>query len=153
MLALASAATAESLRQSHFDPQTAFGSGCFRRDYSNSHLASHPQQRVTSIAVGRMPDPPADDLLIVNVAVTLRGSGEVFIGSGYCEGKGARLDCGMEGDAGSFQLTAAKDGALLLSVGRYGVSFEGARDFVTLEGNSGDDREFLMPPARASACP
>jgi hypothetical protein len=81
---------------------------------------------------------------VLNLSVRLETGGEVFLGTAYCEPGGADLHCGMEGDAGSFTIRARKN-AILIAVDASGVSFEGQRQFITLSGTSGDDREFLLP--------
>ncbi len=126
---------------------------CYLRQYSRDHLAKHPDQTVTMIAIG--PETGADeaDAPILRVAVTVRGDGEVYLGVGYCDGWGKRMDCAMEGDAGAFALEPAKDGAVRLTLARRGIAFEGARGFVELAGDRGDDREFLIPAVPADACP
>jgi len=69
----------------------------------------------------------------------------------YCDAAGAAaLTCGLEGDGGGFDLTLAKDGAVLLTVGRHGMWFEGMADFVEIRSDRGDDRVFLLP--RSQTC-
>ncbi len=123
--------------------------GCFARAYTADHLARHPVQQVTEITLS--PDIAAmtmgGEVDAVMVSVRVRSGRAAYFGSASCERTGAALTCYREGDAGSFRLTEAANGALRLEVGPNGMSFEGIGDFVTLEGNSGDDREFLIPPA------
>ena len=120
---------------------------CYARSYSADLLASHPAQRVTQITVS--PDfTIADPMLGLRVELRLRGvPGGAFEGYGYCENEGGdTLYCGMEGDAGVFQVTPAKKGGILITVSSYGMSFENDTGFATLERNSGDDRSFLLQP-------
>ena len=121
---------------------------CYARSYSADHLAKHPVQRVTSIALRPQPGSAGDDMLVLRLSVALRGRAETYVGYGYCEnlGKG-QLACGVEGDGGTFVLTPAEGGAVLLIVGPDGISFEGTDDFQTLEGRTGDDRRFMLQPA------
>jgi hypothetical protein len=123
---------------------------CYLRQYSRDHLVQHPNQRVTQIAVG--PEAETSDS-ILRVAVMLRGDREVYSGAAYCNQWGRKMDCAMEGDMGSFTLEPAKDGAVRLSVGLPGMSFEGATGFIDLAADRGDDRVFLIPPVPADACP
>jgi hypothetical protein len=122
-------------------------SGCYIRQYGPDHLARHPEQRVTTIlllAEGSIAEP----MLGVWVNVSLRGvPGGEFEALSYCENIEDTLYCGMEGDAGAFTLRPAKDGAVLLEVARYGMSFENERGFETLESDRGDDRSFLLNSA------
>lgn len=120
---------------------------CYARIYMDSHLAKHSAQRVTQIAIS--PDfTIAAPLLGVHVRLTLRGvPGGSFEGYGYCENEGDHtLYCGMEGDAGGFQITPAKGGAVLVTVSSNGMAFESEAGFATLDRNSGDDRSFLLSP-------
>ena len=124
-------------------------STCFARAYTADHLASHPLQQVTEITL--RPDVAAmrmgGEVEAVMISVRRRADSETYFGSAYCDRTGAALTCYREGDAGSFKLTEAANGALRLEVGPNGMSFEGSADFVTLEANRGDDRVFLIPPA------
>ena len=132
-----------------FDP-AAGGSLCYQRTYSADHLARHPEQQVTAIGLALMPEAREQTALVLFVRT--RSSVETYVGSAYCQAGGTGLDCLMEGDAGQFGLTAASKGALRLTVAARGISFEGGRDFITLEGTSGDDRVFLVPPLAADRC-
>lgn len=131
-----------------FPPEAA----CFHRHYSAAHLAQHPQQTVTDIALTPAAGQEVSMSLVVDISVKLLGQADSYIGSAYCEPDAMGLSCGMEGDAGAFSLTLRDDGGLLLRVDPRGMSFEGPRDFLTVSGTSGDDREFLMQPVAASAC-
>ena len=139
LLPLASAA------QSPMDRFFPTPATCYARDYTAAHLAAHPQQRTTSLAL--TPLGRSDRLLDLRLVITFRGQpGEAMVAVAYCENISNSLYCLMEGDAGAFAITAAKDGAILLEVSSRGMSFEGARDFVTLESDRGDDRSFLLRP-------
>jgi hypothetical protein len=122
--------------------------GCYQRVYSTAHLAAHPEQRMTEMTVAASPQIPANPWPAVTLTVTLRGpSGGLAEAVAWCENIEDSLFCGMEGDAGTFSITKAKGGAILVSVGREGMSFETETGFVTLEARRGDDRSFLVPPA------
>ena len=60
------------------------------------------------------------------------------------------MSCAMEGDAGGFMVEPAKNGAVLLTVGKDGIGFENDTGFVVLEPSRGDDRSFLLQP---NICP
>lgn len=126
---------------------------CYLRQYSRQHLAEHPAQNVTLIALG--PETGADeaDAPILRVGLMVRGDDEIYLGTAYCDGWGRRMDCVMEGDAGAFILEDAKGGAVKLTLARRGIAFEGSRRFVELAGDRGDDRVFLIPAVPADACP
>jgi len=141
-------ATAENAIARFFPDEAS----CYGRSYSPDHLKSHPQQRVTAMAVS--PDFAIDDPMIgLWFATSLRGvPGGNFEAYAYCENGGPdQLLCGMEGDAGSFSISPAKNGAILVEVGRYGIGLEADTGFVTLESQQGDDRSFILQPL--SNCP
>lgn len=120
---------------------------CYARDYTAEHLAGHPRQRTASIAL--MPMARSERQQEVLVMVTLRDlPGEVLRAYAYCENIDDTLYCPMEGDAGAFSITAAPDGAVLVTVSSLGMTFEGSRDFVPFAPDRGDDRSFLLWPVR-----
>lgn len=125
------------------------GKTCYARDYSAAHLAGHPQQRVSSIALTPDDAVSPDPRLELWVTITLRDQpGEQYLALAVCENSGDTVYCGLEGDAGGFTVEPAKGGAVLVRVTREGMSFEGENGFVTLESNRGDDRSFLLQPVR-----
>lgn len=132
--------------------QTMLPGDCFLRQYARDHLASHPDQTVTLIALGPETGAEEADAPILRVMVMVRGDGEAYRGSAYCDGWGVPMNCLMEGDAGAFTVEPSGKGVRLRLALR-GISFEGARDFVTLHGDRGDDRVFLLPRVPADACP
>ena len=122
-------------------------SGCYARSYSADHLAAHPDQLVTEIVL--TPEASvADPMIGLWLDLTLRGDiAGTYLGFGYCEASGPGLDCGMEGDAGSFTIAPDTNGGILVEVGPYGMSFEAETDYITLKSDRGDDRSFLLRPA------
>jgi hypothetical protein len=122
---------------------------CYLRRYTDDHLRQHPQQSVSAMGLILYPD---GDQSVATLYVKVRPGQVRAMGSAYCNHDGEGLDCLMEGDAGRFSLTGAKNGALRLSVAPRGISFEGDRDFITLSGTSGDDRVFLLPPLGDADC-
>lgn len=130
-----------------FPPEAA----CFQRSYDAAHLASHPQQQVVAIALTPAEGQTVSTSLVVDITVTLRDRAR-YIGSAYCEPEALGLSCGMEGDAGAFELGLRDGGALLLTVSALGMSFENDDGFLTLSGTAGDDRAFLMQPVAAADC-
>jgi hypothetical protein len=146
---LATPAHAQTMRETLLT-DTPF---CFARAYDAAHLDAHPDQRVTAISIGQHPEVPQNvaDGMVLELKVSLRGSKEVFGGAAYCQ-VGKIADCGMEGDAGTMVIEPRGSDSILMTVGPYGITFEGAADFVTLESDRGDDRSFLLYPAALSAC-
>ena len=152
--ACGTAALAEGLQKNlggprFFDPATG-GSLCYLRRYSVDHLNQHPDQRVAAMGLALMPEVRDQTILILYVRV--RSSVETAVAAAYCAAQVDGLDCQLTGDAGQFSLTAARNGALRLTVAARGISFEGRRDFITLKGTTGDDRVFLLPPLGAEPC-
>jgi hypothetical protein len=146
---LAAPALAKSPREEMFGDRSA----CYVRSYSLTHLAGHPDQRVRWIALSARPEESDDRTQAVTLALRLRGDDEIYRSTAYCATSDGQLDCLMEGDAGAFSLGPAPDGAVLISVARRGMAFEGSRDFVEISGSGGDDKSFLLPAAPASSCP
>ncbi|GLS85045.1 hypothetical protein GCM10010873_00180 [Cypionkella aquatica] len=139
---------AQTAATAMFPPEAS----CFQRHYSAAHLARHPQQKISEISLTPAEGQAVSTSLVVDISVKLRGRSDSYIGSAYCEPQGDGLSCGMEGDAGAFTLSLSEAGALLLTVDPLGISFEGAQNFLTLSGTSGDDQAFLMHPVAAVAC-
>ena len=131
-----------------FPPEAA----CFQRHYNAAHLAHHPQQQVSDIALTPAEAQEVSSSLVVDISVKLRGQTEAYIGSAYCEPDAVGLVCSLAGDAGAFSLAVRDDGGLILKVDPLGMSLEGAQNFLTVSGISGDDRDFLMYPITAADC-
>lgn len=144
---LATPALADSPRDEMFPSDGS----CYLRHYDRAHLAAHPGQNIAEIAIGPLSGAFDARELILNVRITLRGSGNMYSGAAYCENTGGSLSCHLEGDAGWFTLTPRPGGAVRLDVGKGGIVFEG-RDFLYISGTMGDDRQFLMPPVPADSC-
>lgn len=145
LLTCLSLAAAEA--QSPQDQMFPRGDRCYARNYGAGHLAKHPDQRVTRIAVS--PDFVSEaPRLALELRLQLRGSnGGAFEAQAVCENNGAStLYCAMEGDAGGFQITPARNRAIQITVSSLGMSFENEGGFITLERTSGDDRSFILRP-------
>lgn len=142
MLCAPFAADAESPTQQMFPRNDS----CYARSYDAGHLASHPDQRVTRVAL--RPDFTSEaPLMVLDVRLSLRGApGGEFEALAICENTGGSIYCAMEGDASGFQIEPAKNRSILITVSSLGMSFENESGFVTLERNAGDDRSFLLRP-------
>jgi hypothetical protein len=140
------------LASDYFGNPTLPSGGCYIRQYDAAHLARHPEQTVTQIALypSALSYDPGFELLELFVRVT--GTNLEYHATAYCDRSADRWDCGLEGDAGSFILTGEKPGLLRLTLNRDGISFEGAQDFLTLHGDRGDDRVFLIPNVDGDLC-
>lgn len=124
---------------------------CYARSYSAAHLADHPNQLVTDIALTPDRASPALGELRLILELRLRGLAETLVATAYCDPAPATaLDCKLEGDAGGFTVTPAKGDALTVTVGPFGMHFEGVRDFIEIRADRGDDRVFRLP--RAAVC-
>jgi hypothetical protein len=138
--------------------QAAAPTGCFVRQYDKAHLAAHPGQTVTHLSLSLKPlANPEPFVRSAELDVIVRGKKVSSGAVGDCTVAGAGLDCPMDEDAGSFTLTSAAHGALLLTVT---ASVRLARADVASEETPGpflkmenpEDRSFLLSPAQASAC-
>jgi hypothetical protein len=146
---LGTPAAAQSLIDTHL--YASGGSGCFLRQYSDDHLAKHPAQMVSMIAIGRTDYRPLYADQPMRVMVMFR-TGDYATTLADCREGGPGMVCTTEGDGGAFTLEARPKGAVLLRpVGD--LVMEGAEEFHMLSATSGDDREFLIPPVPPDACP
>lgn len=150
-LALTLAATpalADSPRAQMFPSDAS----CYLRQYDDAHLASHPDQMVTMIALGPDQGNWEADVLVLKIAVQLRDSSELFQSYAYCDTEGALLACQLEGDGGGFHLKPHARGPFMM-VGEEALGFEGADGFVTFGGGFTDDDAFILPLVPADSCP
>ncbi len=152
LLALTLAAT-PALAQSPRDTMFPGGEGCYLRNYTRAHLAGHPDQRVTEIALGPWAPGRADPrYLVLTIAVSLRGEPGLLTSAAYCENEADHLFCGLEGDAGSFVLEPP--GTVPFAFPSPATACPSKRERLHhLSGTTGDDRVFLLPPVPADSCP
>lgn len=146
----------ESLFQTHF-ANVANGTPCYARSYSAAHLKEHPAQRVAKIEIDMAKENPdgkpiTEEAIELGFGVQLKTSPEWYTNVAICKSAGPEMNCFLEGDGGSFTLTAAEGGSLRLKTGDYGLAIEGEKDFMELPGDKGDDRVFVLPPAPQAAC-
>lgn len=135
-----------ALAQSPTDLMFPSDARCYARKYTADHLARHPEQRVTGMAL-RPDRQAAAPLLGLWLTVTLRGApGGTFEALAACENIEHTLYCTMEGDAGAFSIEPDKGKAVLVTTGSRGIGLENEAGFVTLERDRGDDRSFLLRP-------
>ncbi len=125
---------------------------CYLRYYNDAHMAAHPQQRVVQIAIGPDAAQTTVQALALRVQVIVRGRDDIYAGLAYCTDAGTALECGIEGDGGSFKLQNV-GGRLQLVVGRGGIYLEGATTVLEISGSTGDDRVFRLPAVPADSCP
>ena len=139
---------AQGLRGDLFPSDAA----CYLRYYDDAHMAAHPQQQVVQMAIGPDAAQTTVAALALRLQLVARGSADFYTGVAYCTENGAALECGVEGDGGSFVLDRA-GARLQLTVGRGGVYVEGASGVLEISGTTGDDRVFLLPAVPADSCP
>lgn len=154
--AAGAAAGEKSLFETHF-AGVSNGEPCYARTYSAGELKEHPEQRVGAIELNMpksSPDgaPISEDNIELNFGLKLKDRAGSYTSLAICKGAGAEIGCFLEGDGGSFALTAAENGGLKLSMGESGIAIEGETDVVEIDGSKGDDRVFLLVPARPGDC-
>lgn len=146
---------------------------CYARTYDPAHMVAHPKQKVTALAFAYTPtmtsegqeypmwdqwsDEPA---FTAQLVVTFKGEKRTAFGSAYCHGASdpKTLNCGIEGDGGSFTLTAKPDGKFRLdNPDGFAVSFppksEDEPDDGVAPVNPRDDQDaFLLSNAKGGLC-
>ncbi|PPD41363.1 MAG: hypothetical protein CTY15_13785 [Methylocystis sp.] len=149
--------------------EDVFGkTACYLRAYDAAHLAAHPNQQTTRLALsfGKTNQdgaPATAKNFSLYVSARRKGSSEQYEGLAFCKAAGDGFDCQREGDMGSFRLTAAPGGRLKMDAPR--TTFEGQTDFFTVENGrftiegekktrtgKADDSVFLLDPAPAGNC-
>lgn len=147
---------------------------CYARDYDAAHMKAHPKQKVTGIALTYVPekyfpdypepqklwdqyaDFPAFSAIL---AVTVAGHEGVALGSAYCRtGSSKMLECGIEGDGGTFNVLLQDDGRVkLVNEGSFTVAYpsknpdEEDGDYVVVDAKD-DHGAFVMSDAKGGLC-
>ncbi len=137
---------------------------CFGRVYDAKHLAQHPDQKVTAIAMRLVNrDAGADPAVpgvghLFQLQVKRRDEGRVLKALGPCMAEGGRVFCGVECDGGGLYARKRDDGALILSFDdMWGIRMtttcdEDEADAAELLPGA-DDKSFRLDPLPASQCP
>ena len=144
---------------------------CFARAYSAEHMANHPRQKVTDIAVtyrplrafdGMEPEQQWDEnggepIIYATIAVKVKGVSETLLGAVVCGHAAGRLECGLDEDAGTFTLTQSDAGMRLENQGRIMVvpatSNMGLDEDRTVTIDARDDHSlFILPAASGGLC-
>jgi hypothetical protein len=131
--------------------------GCYARVYDAAHLAAHPKQTVSSLAVALKPLTGQGAYVVTASAVfRIRGkSGRQYVG-GDCSRNGDVVRCYMDDDAGEFDAVRTAAGvkvtvtASLRLAGAGQASDESEGPYV--DPANPEDRVFLLSPAAAAAC-
>jgi len=141
LLLLTHGAAAETPRAAMFPADTA----CYERLYDAAHLAEHPMQLVTIIALAPEPAETTAETLALRLSLVLLDSPEIYVATAYCRNSGESLSCTLEADGGLFALDRASDGRLLMTTGIDGIGIEGS-GFIQVGGQASDDSSFLLSP-------
>ena len=130
------------------------GLTCWARTYDAAHLDQQPEQTTKSIAIDvarTKTNGEANTLesFEIGFALKVKASPEWYGQPGVCKSAGQGFSCLLEADGGLFHLTPEAPDALRLETGDYGISIEGGKDFVTLDGKTGDDKVFMLQKSKA----
>ncbi len=146
---------------------------CFLRSYDRAHMVAHPKQKVTALAFAYTPTMTSEGeeypmwdqwseepAFTAKMAVTFKGEKRTAFGSAYCQSASdpAVLNCGIEGDGGSFTLTARADGKIRLdNPDGFTVSYppktdDDADDGTALVNPKDDQAAFLLSAAKGGLC-
>jgi hypothetical protein len=113
----------------------ASGMRCYGRAFDKGHLAAHPKQRITSIALAISSARPSGEVRLWPYAMVVRMKGKkaALWQTETCEfNEAGALRCIVACDGGHFTLSAPETGSgLRLELG----------DHYTLQGGCGDDRK------------
>jgi len=118
---------------------------CFKRIYDAAHLARHPRQNVRTmrlLVTGKAEDPDQPSYKL-GLGVTFRRSGSHFETAGGCgaihgaggSGKANIVNCGVDCDGGSIDVTLEDAGSVLVAIP------DGARIWKAGGGDEGADSD------------
>ncbi len=141
---------------------------CWRRDYSSTHLADHPDQLVTGIEFRLAhevlgPEQGFDEPVRLHpfqLLVSRRGDDRRLEAVGDCRPQpDGRIFCGVECDGGGFYLNERAQGNILIgfedmwgiAVSECGTDPEEGHGEPLVPGK--DDKAFLLSPVNGAACP
>ncbi|MBX9456297.1 MAG: hypothetical protein KL863_09895 [Rhizobium sp.] len=162
-LALPGAATAGSssdlVRLFGRDPGTGAAHACFVRRYTKAHLASHPEQNVTTMLAYVSKQEGSDPYYGINLQVNFRQLNKPFQVSGSCSensGTGA-LGCGVECDGGSLGVRVRNEQSILVDIPESVRLFDptASDEFADLPKGArfgSDDKLFRLDRAELSDC-
>jgi len=115
-LAAAAPASARPL-ESELPPKRA---ACWERSYDASHLAAHPQQKVSRIRLVHLPDDWKAEpsrgffvMLYINLRQRTKATSDYdYQLSGFCKPRGQGVQCVPEWEAGSWRIERGPQGTL-----------------------------------------
>jgi hypothetical protein len=101
------------------DPGAGQAHSCFRRQYTNAHLAAHPDQNVTDMLLLVDKQEGTDPYYGLTMQVNFRQLAKPFQVAGSCgvgtEGTEA-LGCGIDCDGGTLSVRVKNDMSLLVAI-------------------------------------
>lgn len=133
---------------------------CFARRYGAAHLETHPDQRVTEMALYldyRTFDGVDDPIFGFSIAVKRRGEARVGTNGGVCHNEEKGVACHIDCDGGGVLLRKSKvPGAVLVDMTHiWGLALMSCGDDgVEMEPLTAgkDDKLFRLDPADMGAC-
>ncbi|MEP2717002.1 hypothetical protein [Pseudophaeobacter sp.] len=148
-LAVALPANAQSISQ-HFSKATG---SCYQREYSASHLAKHPTQKVATIQLSHAPQEslgmPGNELTL-RLTVRLLGY-NTWQTPVLCAPKGNALFCGIECDGGRFDVVV-KNASSILITGGTDLFFSDCESKPRILERAPDDKVFMLHRAPLANC-
>jgi hypothetical protein len=140
---------------------------CFERQYSRQHLASHPKQVVSYIAIKRFPenwntrsDHKGKPLTYIQIDVKFAGSSRLMSEGAICTLENGKLECGIECDGGGFSISGRGKAGLRLRTGEWGFRVvanagcdgEASENDVKYVTRKTDDKIFALREAPMARC-
>lgn len=99
------------------DPGSDAAHACFVRRYTKAHLASHPDQNVTTMIAYVGKQEGADPYYSVALQVSFRQLNKPFQVSGNCsQNEEGALSCGVECDGGSLSVRVKNEQSILVDI-------------------------------------
>jgi hypothetical protein len=128
---------------------------CFTRSYDRTHLASHPDQTVTSMLLKLWHySEEARISHAFRIGVTRRGDQQRYVTGDVCRDNGAgRAECAIACDLGLFELERSKkSGSINLILKHIAFSDTCGDDIVYILEPGVDDKIFRLDPVSISQC-
>lgn len=100
------------------DPGTQAAHACFIRKYTKAHLASHPDQNVTTMLAYVSKQEGPDAYYGVNLQVNFRQMNKPFQVAGSCSENAdtGALGCGIDCDGGSLSVRVKNEQSILVDI-------------------------------------
>ena len=150
------AAPAGALHQQLFGATSqTMSSVCFKRVYDARHLATHPQQNVTTMLMLLTVDKQQDarDSYIARMGVTFRGKAPRFEVNGYCSAADGALNCGVECDGGQIDVAIRDANSVRVTI-PHGARVSRADSGAEVTGRTfgQDDKVFRLDRTKVTDC-